>query len=207
MREAGDKELFGLIQRGTFQALKRRNLPQSAIPMPGKVFYALKSTQEGTAKAKVRYFFCENRDNLKQTIVHESSTVQGPSLRLALSVAQLLNFEVWNADVTQAYLQSSFPLQRSIYIINPPEKFEVGLDEALFLIRPLHGLCESGDPWQETLEHHLQNELGMTPQRSDAGMFALREGGRLIEMNSTYVVDLLRMGTSDFRQFCRKTHE
>ncbi len=104
-------------------------------------------------------------------IVHSTQTVQTSSTRLLLSLASILGFRVWTADVTQAYLKSGKPLQREIFIRNPAEDFELKPEECLKLIRTLYGLCESGDLWFETLDNNLREDLGMVSMKTDPALY------------------------------------
>ena len=58
MQEAKGKVFNGLMNRGTFNKMKRSELPYDAVPMPGKIIYTLKSQKHGSEKAKVRCLVC-----------------------------------------------------------------------------------------------------------------------------------------------------
>ncbi len=100
-------------------------------------------------------------------IFHSTRTIQASSTRLLLSLASTLGFDIWTADVTQAYLKSGKPLKRDIFVRNPADEFELNTNQFLRLVRPLYGLCESGDLWYETLDNHLGDNLGMEPTKTD----------------------------------------
>ena len=78
----------------------------------------------------------------------------------------MLTFDVWSCDVKLAYLQSSEPLTRRVFISNPAPEFELHPDECFELLRPLYGLSDAGDLWHQTLNTHLVNELKLTPTTS-----------------------------------------
>ncbi len=137
-------------------------------------------------------------------IVNFTQTVQASSTRLLLSLTFILGFDFWTADVTQVYVQSGNPLQRDIFIRNPAEDFELKPEECLELIRPLCGLFKSGDLWFETLDNHLREDLSMVPMKTDRALYLKVEDGNLICMNAYYVENMLRAGSTDFREHCRK---
>ena len=60
------------------------------------------------------------------------------------------DFDVWSTDVKLAYLQSSEPLARRVFVSNPALEFELHPDECLELLRPLYGLSDAGDLWNLT---------------------------------------------------------
>ena len=103
------------------------------------------------------------------TMVHNSQTLQQSSVRLLLALTELHGFHTWTSDVTQAYIQSAVPLMHEVFIKNPVPEFELDPNQSLQLLRPLYGLCESGDLWYNTLGNNHRNDLGMNPMRSDPG--------------------------------------
>lgn len=90
---------------------------------------------------------------------------------MLLILSQAFGFDVWTSDVTQAYLKSSKPLSRDSFIKNPIEEFELDASQCLKLIKPLYGLCESGDLWHKTIDHHYRVDLGMTPLASYPALY------------------------------------
>ncbi len=76
-----------------------------------------------------------------------------------------------DVGVRQAYLQSAEPLSREIFITEPVPEFELRPDQCLKLLKPLYGLCDSGELWHKTLDEHHRRELGMSPFRSDPALY------------------------------------
>ena len=107
----------------------------------------------------------------------------------------------------QAYLQSAEPLCRELFILKPVPEFELSPDQCLKLLKPLYGLCESGDLWHKTLDEHHRKDLGMVPLRSDRALYKLMIDGLLVGLSGGYVDDLLRAGSTRFRELSRKTNE
>ena len=52
-------------------------------------------------------------------MVHSAQTLQAFSSRLLLTLASMHSFPVWTSDVKLAYLQSTKPLDRRVYIRDP----------------------------------------------------------------------------------------
>lgn len=53
-----------------------------------------------------------HRDLLKHYIVHQSQNIQPSTIRLVLTLAAFHLFDLWTAEVCQAYLQSEKPMER-----------------------------------------------------------------------------------------------
>ena len=139
-------------------------------------------------------------------MVHNSATLQPQSIRLLLALAVAHGFNIWTSDVTQAYLQSAVPLVRDIFITKDITEFNLERHQALKLIKPLYGLCESGDLWYKTLDDHHRLELNMTPLRSDPSFYVSRDKeGNIQGLSGSYVDDMLRAGNYQFQELARGT--
>eukprot|EP00171_Calliarthron_tuberculosum_P007692 IDg7692t1 len=145
----------------------KKRLPTDANVFPGRYVFAIESTEDGKVKFKALYVIGRHRDKLKNIKVHSSVTVQPSSIRLVLSFAALLDFDVWTSDVTQAYLQSSALLMHDEYITKHLTEFELEAYHCLKLFKPLYKLCDSGDLWHRTIDEHHRLDLGMKASRSD----------------------------------------
>ena len=200
-------EISNLHKRGTFKAILREESPDNANVLPGSFVSTIKSTEDGQEKFKARYVIGGHRDKLKQFMVHSSQTLQPTSVRLLLAMASMFGFNVWTADVRQAYLQSAEPLMRDIFIKDPVPEFELDASQCLQILRTLCGLCESGDLWHATLDAHHRDDLGMTSISLDSAMYIWVVDGLLKGMSGRYVDDLMRAGDDDFKEHARKTAE
>lgn len=153
MTEAKRKETRDLLRRKTFKAVLMEDIPPNANLIPGRFVLAVKSKLDGKVKFKARFVFGGHRDKLKEFMVHSSQTLQPQSIRILLEVAVLFGFDTWTADGRQAYLQSSMPLQRDVYIKSSASGLELQPDQCLKLLRPLYGLCEYGNLWYGTFRN------------------------------------------------------
>jgi hypothetical protein len=80
-------------------------------------------------------------------IVPEAPTLSHLYLRLIVSIAVQNEWPLWTKDVTMAYLQSSSPLSRTVYIrSNRSSTFvrEQLHGHVLRVSKPLYGLADSG---------------------------------------------------------------
>lgn len=207
MTTAKRAEIRGLLERGTFRIILREEVPPDANVLPGRFVLAIKSTEDGETKFKARYVIGGHRDRMKAMMVHSAATLQPQSIRLLLALAAAFGFDIWSADVRQAYLQSSEALSRDIFITKPVAEFELQPEECLKLLKPLYGLCDSGDLWHKTLDDHHRRDLGMTPFRSDPALYRLMANGLLTGLSGGYVDDLLRAGTPEFKRHAAQTND
>lgn len=207
MKRAKLKEIQNLIKRKTFKAILKEEIPADGNVLTGRFVLTIKSTVDGKIVFKARYVIGGHRDKFKHFIVHSLATIQPNSVRLLLTVSRIFGFDVWTGDVKQAYLQSISALDRDVFIKNPTEEFELPDNMALKLLKPLYGLCDSGDLWYETIDNHHKKDLGMISTKLDPALYYLIENDVLIGMIGTYVDDILRCGDNNFKQKAQSTHE
>lgn len=156
MNAAKKAEIKNLLDRGTFKIFLRDDIPKDRNVLPGRFVLAVKPTEDGKEEYKARYVVGGHRDKLKRMMVHAPR-------RLLLALAVLHGFDIWTADVRQAYLPSPEPLLREVFIKDPVPEFGLPSNHCLQLLLPLYGLCESGDLWNRILDDHHRSELGMKP--------------------------------------------
>lgn len=131
-------------------------------------------------------------------MVHSSITLQSKSFRFLLALAGIFGLKIWTADITQTYLQTAEPLERYIYIANIVPKFKLRPEQCLRLLRPLYGLCDTGDLWQTTLYKHHRLGLKMKTFRLDPSLYYIMRDGVLSGVSGLYVDDLLRVRDKNF---------
>ena len=186
-------------EEGNIQSNSRSELPDGANILTARFVLAIKSNADGEVKYKARYVVGGHRDSMKHYLVHGAQTLQASSVRLLLALAAALDFGVWSSDVKFAYLQSSEPLLRRIFIRNTAPEFELEPHECFELLRLLYRLSDAGDLWHLTLHKHLIKDLGLVPTKADPSLHLSFRQGALTGINGSYVDDLLRAGTPDFK--------
>lgn len=105
----------------------------------------------------------------------------------------------------QAYFQSAVSLSRNVFFSKPVPEFDLKPSECFQLLKPLYGLCESGDHWHRTLDVHHKTDLVTTPLRSDPALYILLKEVLLKGLSGGYVEDFLRAGNKDFEDISRRT--
>jgi hypothetical protein len=88
----------------------------------------------------------------KKEILAQSPTIQRASQRLILSlVATLPEYNLYLKDVSQAYVQSSTSLAKTIFAYPPREiRKTLPSDTVLHIVKALYGIPEAGTHWLNT---------------------------------------------------------
>ena len=181
-------------------------IPDGANALTARFVLTIKSNADGQIKYKARYVIGGHRDVLKLYMVHGAKTLQASSARIIVALATMFGFQVWSSDVKLAYLQSTEPLMRRVFIKNPAPEFELQPDKCFELLRPLYGLSDADDLWHRTLHRHLVEELELVSSKADPSLYFSFTAGELSGINGYYVDDLLRAGTPEFQERCTQTH-
>lgn len=193
------KEILGLIDRGTFAIVVRPDTDEKLNILPSRFVLAIKNTAEGKEILKARFVIGGHRDRSKDKLVHVSNTVRKDSVRMLLSLASILGFDVWSTDIRQAYLQSN-PLLRDVYVKPPDGVIELGPDELLKLLKPLYGLSDAGDYWSTTLNAFHVRMLRMREVTGDFALFFRHICDKIVGLSATFVDDLLETGSPEYRR-------
>jgi Reverse transcriptase (RNA-dependent DNA polymerase) len=106
--------------------------------------------------------------------------------------------------ISQAFLQAAIENMRDIFL-QPPKEMALSSNEFLKLMKPLCGLCDSGDRWHRTLRHHHVQDLQLKPLDADPNLCFRSIGNRLIGLSGVYVDDMLRCGNPDFLRDSKTT--
>ena len=122
------------------------------------------------------------------------------SLRMVVFLSQLNDFEIWGADVGNAYLEA-YTDQKLCIIVGPEFKeLQVHL---LIMIKTLHRTRSGGARWHDRLFDILQ-ELKFKPSKADPDVGMRPEpGGTCYEYIAVYV-DYLAIVAKDPQAFCNE---
>ena len=197
--KAKRREIEGLIERNTWKVVSRNEIPDISNVSNGRFVLAIKDSGTKRELWKARYVVQGQKDKMKLSFVHDTSTARQFSIKLLVGLAALFGFRLFSTDVTQAYLQSSEELSRDVYVKPSPE-FNLDSNQLLKLVKPLYGLADSGDYWGRTLMNHLEKELGMKSSVTDSAFLFKRIKEKLAGPCATYVDDCLQAGTDEFCQ-------
>ena len=204
--QAKRKEIESLIERGTWKVVLREEIPEGSNIINGRFVMSIKDVETNKPYFKARFVAQGHRDKEKSMLVHNTTTVRQSSIRILLSLAACFGFQIWTIDVNNAYLQSASKLMRDVYL-KPGKEFEIPCGHLLKLLRPLYGLADSGDYWNETFAHHIKSDLKMQSTAQDISFFFYKARKKLKGLAGTYVDDALFAGDEDFIAHTDKTSE
>ena len=122
------------------------------------------------------------------------------SLRMVVFLSQLNDFEIWGADVGNAYLEA-YTDQKLCIIVGPEFKELQG--HLMIMIKTLHGTRSGGARWHDRLFDIFQ-ELKFKPSKADPDVWMRPEpGGTCYEYIAVYVDDLA-IAAKDPLAFCNE---
>ena len=165
-RESRITELNGLINRKTFEVVKRDSVPPDARIYGTRWVDCIK-TVNGKKIDKSRLVAQNYRDHGATSICTKSPTVSRMGQRVAITTAALTpSHKTYVRDISQAYVQSQKNLERHVYL-KPPKEMELAPEEILLARKPLYGIPESGLHWFLTYQGHHTDKLEMQACQSD----------------------------------------
>lgn len=207
-RASTQREVDGLLGRGTMKVIKKRSLPKGANIVGGRFVHTLKHVGSPKEQPKSRYVAQGYKDRDKRFVVHNLSTLRQRSTKMVVSTSAVRGYRLFAHDVNQSYLQSMENMTRDVYLqprAADREYFGIGEDEVLQLVRPLYGICDAGDYWAATFTAHVENDLGMAPTTGDPALY-VRDGADGVEgLLGTYVDDSILGGNETFQVLTEAT--
>ena len=163
-------------------------------------------TPDGFQKIRVHFVYAVKHDGkFKARLVADGHLTKEPvvslrSLRMVVFLSQLNDFEIWGADVGNAYLEAY--TDQKLCIIAGPE-FKELQGHLLIMIKALHGTRSGGARWHDRLFDILQ-ELRFKPSKADPDVWMRPEpGGTCYEYIAVYVDDLA-IAAKDPQAFCNE---
>ena len=161
---------------------------------------------DGFQKIRVHFVYAVKHDGkFKARLVADGHLTKEPvvslrSLRMVVFLSQLNDFEIWEADVGNAYLEAY--TDQNLCITAGPE-FKELQGHLLIMIKTLHGTRSGGARWHDRLFDILQ-ELKFKPSKADPDVWMRPEpGGTCYEYIAVYVDDLA-IAAKDPQAFCNE---
>jgi Reverse transcriptase (RNA-dependent DNA polymerase) len=174
--EASDKqEIDNLIGREVFSFEQYDPAKHGGIRIfKSRLVREIKGKATNAPYEKSRLVVQGYQDDGKEMILTQSPTIQRASQRviaaLAPSLVQLQDrkMDLWLRDISQAYVQSTTKLNRTI-LARLPEEIQHRYPEGtiMVVVRPLYGIAEAGTHWWATYSKHHKDKLLMTTSTYD----------------------------------------
>lgn len=165
------KEIDALIGRGVFEFTRfKPDLHQGRI-FKSRIVNEVKGKATDAPYEKSRLVIQGYADDGKEVILTQAPTIQRASQRLILAITPSLLRDgktLWLRDITQAYVQSETPLNRTI-LARLPKQIEPDHppDTIMKVIKPLYGIAEAGTHWWATYSRHHRERLQMETSTYD----------------------------------------
>ena len=156
-------------------------------------------------KYKVFKDTVKHDEKIKARLVADGHLTKEPvvslrSLRMVVFLSQLNDFEIWGADVGNAYLEA-YTDQKLCIIVGP--EFKESQGHLLIMIKTLHGTRSGGARWHDRLFDIFQ-ELKFKPSKADPDVWMRPEpGGTCYEYMAVYVDDIA-IAAKDPQAFCNE---
>ena len=99
MKEAKYVEIRELINRDSFRAVLRIELPDSANLRTARSILAIKSDEGKEERYKAKYVADEKLDSMKDYLVRGAQPIQYVLVRIILIVAKVKVLRIWLADI------------------------------------------------------------------------------------------------------------
>ena len=192
--EAMTKEFNSLVDNKTWELCE---LAEHKKSLGGRWVFALKKDENGeVVKYKARYV-AKGFNQIFDSDYLETfaPTAKLSSIRLRLALATHFHCEVFQIDVSSAYLNAD--LEEDVYVEHPPG-FEIpgkGSKLVCKLLKGLYGWKQAGRCWNRTLDKFL-TEFGLTRSMIDSCCYSKSDlsGNRLIIC--VWVDDIIYFSTS-----------
>lgn len=185
------------MKNDTFRVVNRSSVPEGLRIYGTRLIDAIK-TVDGKAFQKSRLVAQNYRDYAATEIATKSPTISRMWQRVLLALsASYPEYELYLRDISQAYVQSKFNLDRLVYL-KPPKELGIGKEKVLLLLKPLYGIPESGLHWFVTYVEYHKEKRGMEQTRADPCFLFKREGSKLQAATVLQVDESLGFGDKWF---------
>jgi len=164
------KEVEALIGQGVFAFEMFDPAKHGGIRIfRSRLVREIKGKGTDTPYEKSRLVIQGHSDDGKELVLTQAPTIQRTSQRIIVAIApSLRGMGLWLRDITQAYVQSTTPLQRTI-LAHLPTQIEHLYPKGtiMVVIKPLYGIAEAGTHWWATYFNHHREKLNMTTSTYD----------------------------------------
>ena len=178
----------------TVKIVSRDEVPPQANVIGSHVLYKLKLNDDGSLKLKARIAPHGNEDDLKDLLASDCSTCPPTGLRIVESIASLMKWRLYKADVKSAFLQTG-PARREVYV-KPPRESAQRATHMWLLLTAAYGLVNANAKWQVKSDECFF-ELGMLQCQQIPQLFYKHEGGKLVLLAAKVVDDIKVAGEGD----------
>jgi hypothetical protein len=201
--ESQQKEIDGLIARGVFEFVRYDPRQHRGRIFNSRLVNEIKGKTTEAPYEKSRLVIQAYNDAGKEQILTQSPTIQRISQRLILAIYPSLvrkGLSIFIRDITQAYVQSTTFLNRTIYARLPKQIASNYSPDTIMLVRkPLYGIPESGTHWWGTYDTHHKVKLHMETSSYDPCLL-ITQPGMPFGVVGLQTDDTLILATEEFQE-------
>ena len=198
-REAKDKELNDFETFDVYEEVNATEVKSENIVKTEWVLVR-KEQDDGSSKVKARLCLRGDQEILKHQIPRDSSTINKVTLKIFLTVAASLGWDMDSSDVRRAFLQTE-PIQREVYCI-PPAEANVQKGKIWRILRSCYGLIDASRAFYLRYMRELKS-LDFIPLKMDPAGIYHKTNGKLDAVYGLHVDDAVAAGE---RTVLDKTH-
>lgn len=196
--------MCGLFKRGAVKVSWAEEVGTNPKILGSSFVLTIKGTETDEPLCKARFVVKGHTDAENNLFVNSAANVQKSSLSMLIGLAAVFCYRIWSQDVAHEYLQSAQKLKIEVFI-RPPKEFQLDYGELLELLKPLYGLTDAGDYWNDNFSRHLKGDMTMKPTSGDLEMFTKIVRDNLACMVGVYVDDTISTGPPEFEEESRAT--
>lgn len=188
---------------GAYEEVAEAGLPKTANIISSHVIFKIKTNDDESLKLKGRIVVHGNRDAEKDMVRSDCAAADMMIVRMMISLATILGFNMATADIKGAYMQSG-PIQREVYV-RPPKDCHRKRGMVWKLLKLPYGLTDAGRQWLLRAENWLLGDAGMERVDGVNQMFTRKHGDKIKLIVAKVIDDFLVVGnTADIKLFFRE---
>ena len=189
--DAKEKEIQGLIDKGTWEIVEKPKDPKTIYVLPCKWILSIKTDGEFVEKFKARYVVRgdKQREGIDCPKDNYSPVAELLSWRIFFQIVAKDTMSTTHIDYSQAYVNAEIDRRTHIRM---PKGIKCLFDDGskiLRLLRALYGLKSAPWLWFQLLDWFFVNELGFQRLRFAQCLYILFENGILIMIIIVHVDD------------------
>lgn len=180
----------------SIEVVPRDNVPMDAYVISSHTIYKVKTDERGNLILKARIVPHGTRDSARNGVRRDSASAELFVIRFLLSLAVLLGFKVWTADVKGAYMQSGL-IDRLLFV-RPPRGWNGPRGVLWRLLRLPYGIVEAGRQWLCCIEHWMIRVYRLVRVKSIDQLFIERgTDGKVVLIVAKVTDDFIMAGTDE----------
>lgn len=179
-----------------YQEVAEHALPKGSNIISSHVVFKVKTNDDGSLRLKGRIVVHGNRDDDKDLVRSDSAAADMMIVRLVISLAAMLGFNLATADIKGAYMQSG-PIRREVYVRPPRDCFRKR-GVVWKLLKLPYGMTEAGRQWLLRVEDWMMTTADMKRVEGVNQLFVKEKDGKIALIVAKVIDDFLIAGRTEY---------